>query len=94
MEEYLAYSEITQNSLVPLVATVSAARDSVTYRDLVKDDILYLVDPVHHDHEDPDHPMKVDPLGGWLFKNSGANKSSWVRRYINHIPLSHLYQFG
>lgn len=81
MEEYLAFSEISQDTLVPLVASVSATKETITYRDLVKNDILYLVDPVHHELDDPEHPMKVDPLGGWLFKNSGSNKSSWVRRY-------------
>ena len=79
-EEYLAYSEITQDTLVPMVGCVNSNKDSVTYRDLVKEDILYLIDPIHHEAEDPEHPMKIDPLGGWLFKNSGHNKTSWVRR--------------
>ena len=80
MEEYIAYSEIANETLIPLIACVTADRSQVTYRDLVKDDIMYIYDD-EHEHEDPEHPMKADPLGGWLFKNSGVNKSSFHRRY-------------
>ena len=103
MEEYLAYSEISKDSLVPLVAVVNSSNGTVTYRDLVtraykfpstervlikiiyllkvKNDILFLLDHDHSENDD-EHPMKADPMGGWLFKSSGQNKSSWVRRYV------------
>ena len=80
MDEFVAYSEVANETLVPLVASVTADRSQITYRDLVKDDIMYIYDDEHLD-EDPEHPMKADPLGGWLFKNSSVNKTSFHRRY-------------
>ena len=82
MEEFVAYSEVANDTLVPLVATLSADRSTVQYRDLVKNDVMHIIDDEHADHPDGDeHPMLADPLGGWLFKNSGINKTSFHRRY-------------
>ena len=82
MEEFVAYSEIANETLVPLVAIVAADKSKVQYRDLVKNDVMHIIDDEHADHPDGDeHPMLADPLGGWLFKNSGMNKTSFHRRY-------------
>lgn len=35
MEEYLAYSEISRDNLVPVVATLNKATAAVSYRDVV-----------------------------------------------------------
>ena len=55
MEEFLAYSEVANDTLVPLVATIAADRSTVQYRDLVKNDVMHIIDDAIRASEDALH---------------------------------------